>query len=78
MGFFFIYLAIITLICLIPFVIALSYFIIGLKNYMTGRKEKIRAKVIGGSNAAIISFFGLLLIFFTWCWLCRIFLNWEL
>ncbi|MEO7924041.1 MAG: hypothetical protein ABIR30_10200 [Chitinophagaceae bacterium] len=75
---FFIYLAIITLFCLIPFVIAVSYFVVGLKNYLTGKKEKSRVKIIGGSNAAILSFLGMLIIFFVWCWFCRIFLNWEL
>ena len=77
MGFYLI-LFLITAICLIPFSIALSYFVIGLKNYFTGKKEKSRVKIISGSNAAILSLMGMTGVFFFWMMLCRIFLSWEL
>jgi len=76
MGFFLI-LAIISFICLIPFGIALSYFVLGLRNYSIGRKEKSRIKKISGMNAALFSLLGMIAAYFLWVILCKIFLSWE-
>ena len=72
-----VYFLAITLLCLVPFAIAISYFVMGLSNYITGRKENNRVKIAGGTHGAIVSFMAMVLVFFVWAWLCRAFLSWE-
>lgn len=67
----------ITIVCLIPFGIALSYFIAGCRLLFLGRKEKSNRKTISGYNTVFISGISLIAVYFLWYWLCRILLSWE-
>lgn len=66
-----VYLLIVTFLCLIPFGIALSYFVVGLVSYFNGKKENSRVKISGGTHTAILSFMGMVLIAFIWAWICQ-------
>jgi ABC-type Fe3+ transport system permease subunit len=76
--FFFLVFIAVTIICLIPFLIAFIYFIAGIKSYITGRKEKNRNKIVGGINTVFFSILAMPLCFLFWYWLCRSLLSWEL
>lgn len=67
-----------TMVCLVPFVIALAYMVLGIKTYLMGRREKSKTTAISGINAIVLSLLGMMLSFALWCWLCRGLLSWEL
>ena len=73
----FLFFLFITILCLIPFGIALFYFILGVKSWVLGRKEKSRVKVISGYNGIFFSILSMVVIYFLWYWLIRNSLSWN-
>jgi hypothetical protein len=61
----------ITVVCLIPFAIAVFYLALGINSLLRGRKEKSRVKTMSGYNTIFISSLAVLAIYFLWQWLCR-------
>lgn len=68
----------ITIVCLIPFCIALFYFFLGVKALLLGRSEKSRTKTTSGYNAIFSSGISMVAVYFGWSWLCSYLLSWEL
>ncbi len=67
-GIFFI---VITVLCSIPLIISLLYFIMGAKSFIIGKKEGNRNKTSGGIKTMIISLMGLFGSVILWYWLLR-------
>lgn len=65
----------ITIACLIPFGIALFYFILGAKTLLSGKREKSRTKTISGYNTIFISGISMIALYAGWYWLCRAVLS---
>ena len=61
-----------SLLCLIPFVMALFYLFGGIRTLQLGRRQNQKAKVITGMNAIAFSIMGMVFIFFVWLWLGRL------
>jgi hypothetical protein len=68
----------ITGLCLIPFGLSAFYFVLGMRSFIVGRKEKSRPKIIGAYNTLFFSALAMVVVYFLSNWLCRVFLNWEL
>jgi|GEM_PF-5425930 len=60
---------IITIFCLIPFGVAMFYFILGIRSLWLGRQENSSIKTAGGYCTIIISFLSMIAIYFLWLWL---------
>ena len=57
---------IVTAIFIIPFTAALFYIFIGIRSYMTGKKENDKAKLVGGTNTIAYSLLAAVAVFFVW------------
>lgn len=69
---------VVTGIFMVPFSAAVFYFFLGIRGYMVGRKERSKAKMIGGYNSMAYSFLGMFAIAFLWYVIAQIFLGIQL
>jgi hypothetical protein len=77
-GFWFFIFLFISAACLIPFGFSFFYIFLGIRNYLTGKKENSRQKIIGGTNTIAYAVLGMIVTFFIWLLLCKTFLSWEI
>lgn len=71
------FLAIITLICLVPFGVSIFYLVLGVKSCITGRKEGNRQKTHGGIFSIVFSALGMAGSYLFWRLLVYIFFPLE-
>jgi uncharacterized membrane protein len=55
-----------TAVFLIPFCLSVIYFLLGIQNLVTGRREKSTIKVRSGYKAIFLSLIVMTLVFFAW------------
>jgi hypothetical protein len=67
----------ITIVCLIPFGISLSYFILGVRLLISGKREKSSIKTSSGYKSILFSVIAMVVIYFLWQWLYWNLLGWE-
>ncbi len=65
----------ISLVCLALFAVALTYFIMGVKSYFSGRKENVREQFTGGVYTIFISLAAMVGISLLWRWLNGLLLH---
>lgn len=72
------FLAVITLVCLVPFGVSVFYLLLGIKSCITGLKESNRQKTNGGIYSIFFSVLGISGSYVLWRFLVYIFFPLEL